>query len=81
MTGSQLTGFVIEHITTDGERWDWLAWRYYGDPYGYERIIAANPEVPIYTRLPGGLRLEIPVIETSGADAATLGLPPWKGGA
>ncbi|MDJ4912435.1 tail protein X, partial [Salmonella enterica] len=22
----------LEHITRDGERWDSLAWQYYGDP-------------------------------------------------
>ena len=33
---------VIRHITKDGERWDLLAWRYYGSATDYERIIAAN---------------------------------------
>ncbi|MFT2542069.1 tail protein X, partial [Escherichia coli] len=32
----------LEHVTRDGERWDSLAWQYYGDPLGYPRIIAAN---------------------------------------
>lgn len=38
----------LEHITRDGERWDSLAWQYYGDPLGYPRIIAANPHVGHY---------------------------------
>ncbi|HDY1642291.1 TPA: tail protein X, partial [Escherichia coli] len=25
----------LEHVTRDGERWDSLAWQYYGDPLGY----------------------------------------------
>ena len=25
----------LEHITTDGERWDNLAWHYYGDALAY----------------------------------------------
>jgi phage tail protein X len=66
----------IEHITTDGDRWDLLAWRYYGDPHGYERIITANPELPITPRLAGGIKVRIPVIPD--APAATAGLPPWK---
>ncbi|MBJ3537853.1 tail protein X, partial [Salmonella enterica subsp. enterica serovar Derby] len=37
----------LEHVTTDGERWDNLAWRYYGAALAYERIIAANPHVAI----------------------------------
>lgn len=66
----------VEHVTVDGDRWDLLAWRYYGDPHGYERIITANPEVAITAALPGGLSLRIPVI--SDAPAASADLPPWK---
>lgn len=50
----------LEHITTDGERWDNLAWHYYGDALAYERIIAANPHVAIYPVLPSGIQLIIP---------------------
>ncbi|MBQ4783316.1 hypothetical protein F9U38_22755, partial [Pectobacterium versatile] len=45
----------LEHITTQGERWDTLSHLYYGDPLGYPRIIAANPHVPIVPLLPSGL--------------------------
>ncbi|NEN48883.1 hypothetical protein G3V81_23080, partial [Escherichia coli] len=55
-------GGWIEHITTEGERWDNLAFRYYGDPMGYERIIIANPHIAITPTLASGLRLRIPVI-------------------
>ncbi|HBJ6087903.1 TPA: tail protein X, partial [Escherichia coli] len=51
----------LEHVTRDGERWDSLAWQYYGDPLGYPRIIAANPHVAITPVLPSGLLLLIPV--------------------
>jgi phage tail protein X len=30
--------FMI-HVTTEGERWDQLAWRYYGDAYRYWPIV------------------------------------------
>jgi len=43
MTCSQ---FIV-HVTTAGERWDLLAWQYYGDPTDYSPIIMANPNVPI----------------------------------
>lgn len=68
---------VIEHITVDGDRWDNLAWQYYGDANAYERIIAANPEVPIIPILPGGITLLIPVIEEDETESTTE-LPPWK---
>lgn len=66
---------AVEHVTTEGDRWDTLAWTYYGDPWAFERIIAANPSVPIRPRLPGGLTIHIPVIE---AATRTDDLPPWR---
>lgn len=68
---------VIEHITVDGDRWDNLAWQYYGDANAYEQIIAANPEVMIIPILPGGIKLLIPVIEEDETESTTE-LPPWK---
>lgn len=71
-----MTQQYIEHLTTDGDRWDQLAWRYYGDAHDYERIIVANPEVAIAAALPSGLKIRIPVIEDVAVTEA--GLPPWK---
>jgi phage tail protein X len=65
----------LTHITTEGERWDQLAARYYGDALSYEIIVAANPDVPLASTLPGGLALAIPVVER--ADLSDE-LPPWK---
>jgi phage tail protein X len=67
----------LQHTTRDGERWDQLAYRYYGDPHRYEEIVRANPDVPIRPILPSGVRLLIPVAEPS--DRVPLNqLPPWK---
>lgn len=72
----------IEHITSAGERWDSLAWRYYGDPYAYGRIIQANPALDISPTLPSGRVVLIPVLpleEARAADQLDAGeLPPWK---
>lgn len=65
----------LEHTTTEGDRWDLLAWRYYGDALAYERIIATNPSVPIIPVLPSGVRLVIPMAE---AAAQAVEPPPWK---
>ncbi|HDK0456215.1 TPA: tail protein X [Escherichia coli] len=62
--------------TRDGERWDSLAWQYYGDPLGYPRIIAANPHVAITPVLPSGLLLLIPVIEAEEATTED-DIAPW----
>ena len=64
------------HLTTQGERWDNLAWRYYRDPYGYESIIKANPDVALYPVLPGGLRLVVPIQARSTSLTPEM-LPPW----
>ena len=69
---------ALRHITSDGERWDHLADRYYGDPYGYVRICEANPFVPLYPVFPAGVLLAIPVIDAAPAQLADL--PPWKRG-
>ena len=64
----------IPHITVEGERWDQLAWRYYGDPHRYQPIVEANKHVPITAALPAGLTLAIPVLEPV---TSTEDLPPW----
>lgn len=72
------TGAFIEHVTVDGDRWDLLAWDYYGDAHGYARIVRANPHVAPTPLLPAGVRLAIPVI---ARPVSAHGLPPWKRGA
>lgn len=66
-----------EHITQEGERWDQIAWRHYGDPHAYERIIVANPGAPIAPVLPGGVVLAVPAAEAP-ALIDDRALPPWK---
>jgi phage tail protein X len=68
---------AIQHTTTEGERWDLLAWRYYADPMAYEQILAANPQMPFCAVLPGGLTLYVPVTTASDTVSAQ-DLPPWK---
>lgn len=67
----------LNHLTQDGDRWDSIAWRYYGDVKHVPLLIEANPHVPIVEVLPGGLNLAIPVIEAEDATALEA-LPPWK---
>lgn len=67
-----------EHITTEGERWDNIAYAAYGDVAGLNRIIEANPTVPIDAVLPGGIRLLVPIVETVAVEIDENLLPPWK---
>ncbi|PTT02215.1 tail protein X [Pseudomonas sp. HMWF006] len=64
----------LTHVTTEGERWDQLAWKYYGDAHRYSPIVQANMHVPITSALPAGLTLAIPLVDPV---ATTEDLPPW----
>lgn len=64
----------IPHHTTEGERWDQLAWRYYGDAHRYGPIADANPNVTLNATLPSGLTLAIPLL---AARPTAQDVPPW----
>ena len=70
------TGPFILHITRVGERWDLLAWRYYGDPTDYSPIIMANFNVPIEPVFDAGISIAVPILQKSAVAIANL--PPWK---
>ena len=66
----------IVHVTRAGERWDLLAWRFYGDPTAYSAIIFANPSVAIVPVFDAGIAIAIPVQPAASTPPANL--PPWK---
>lgn len=66
----------ITHITYAGERWDLLAYHYYGDPTHYEPIIMANPLVPIEPVFEAGIVIDIPII--THQNILSSDMPPWK---
>lgn len=67
----------IEHLTVAGDRWDLLAYRYYGDPARIAPLAEANPHLRLLPSLPGGLVLRVPM-PVENETATTPGLPPWK---
>lgn len=69
---------VTEYITNEGERWDGIAYKAYGDPTAVEDIINANPDVAVTATLEAGIRLQIPIKETLAVETDTSLLPPWK---
>jgi len=66
----------ITHISLAGDRWDLLAWRYYGDASLYSQIIQANPAVQIDAVLSAGTTVAIPLLAKPAVAAHSL--PPWK---
>jgi len=68
----------VEYITKEGERWDTVASKAYGDATNINGIIEANPSASILPILPIGTRLKIPVIEQGEVQLDSDLLPPWK---
>ncbi len=66
----------IVHVTRAGERWDLLAWQYYGDPSEYSPIIFANQTIPIEPVFDAGLVIAVPILQKSAIVSADL--PPWR---
>jgi len=66
----------ITHISASGDRWDLLAWNYYGDPTLFGPIVMANPNIPIEPAFEAGFTIIIPMLQKASVISANL--PPWK---
>lgn len=69
---------TLTYITKENVRWDQVAFQAYGDASLMNTIIAANLGVDFAEKLPGGIELQIPVLETTATVPAENLLPPWK---
>lgn len=67
---------VTEHICIGPTRWDWLAWKAYGDSTKIAEIADANPNLEVRALIPSGTRVVVPIVEVQDVDV--IGLPPWK---
>jgi len=65
-----------EYITKEGDRWDSISYKMYGDVYKIDELIKANPGVPVNGKLEAGLTLKVPILSEKEADKTSL--PPWK---
>lgn len=65
----------LQHIASDGDRWDTLSYQYYADPMGYQRIISANRHLPINATLQAGQIVFIPIITVNNTTKSEI--PPW----
>lgn len=64
------------YITQDGDRWDTIAFKAYGDPFAVKDIIRVNTHVPLTPELLPGIEIFIPIKERPVKDKALL--PPWR---
>ncbi|PIT59960.1 tail protein X [Snodgrassella alvi] len=67
---------VLQYQTCDGDRWDLIAHKYYGDATMLDRLIAANPHLPLAEQFTANLTVLIPIIQ-SDTHTAQEDMPPW----
>ena len=65
----------LKHTVKQAERWDNLAYYYYGNALEYARIIEANPHISFCEVLPTGATVFIPVLNVKPIQNENL--PPW----
>lgn len=68
----------LEHITSDGERWDSIAQAKYGDVSKVDILINDNKHIPIAPTIAGGIKMLIRIIEPTDSQSEVNRLPPWK---
>jgi len=64
----------MEYIVREGDRWDTIAYRFYGNPYLYEPIVLENPQYIGLPCPPPGAKLKIPYIIAPSEEEVK---PPW----
>lgn len=67
---------VLLYTTRDGDRWDTISHKHYGTAFEIDRLIAANPHLPLAEQFESGLTVFIPVIEQK-INNQQEDMPPW----
>ena len=62
------------YTTQQGDTWDMICYKLYGNAYAMHHLIAANPLYRAYLVFSANVMLSIPEIEMTTVDT----LPPWK---
>lgn len=76
-----MTGHIL-HRTVPADRWDLIAYKYYGDANRTSPLIAANRDLfaptlaPIPLILPPGIEIKVPILNPEPISTGLL--PPWK---
>ena len=67
-----------EYVVKQGDRWDTIAFKAYGDASLIAGLIEANVSVVISPILEAGTRLIVPILEDGDIQLDSEMLPPWK---
>jgi len=68
----------VEYVTKQGDRWDTIAFKAYGDATLIDGIIEANTSIVISPILEAGTRVIVPILESGEIQIDSELLPPWK---
>lgn len=68
----------VEYVAKQGDRWDTIAFKAYGDATLINGIIEANPTIVISPILESGTRVIVPILEQGDIQIDSELLPPWK---
>lgn len=68
----------VEYVTKQGDRWDTIAFKAYGDASLINGIIEANTSIVISPILEAGTRVIVPILESGEIQIDSELLPPWK---
>jgi len=68
----------VEYVTKQGDRWDTIAFKAYGDATLVNGIIEANTSIVISPILEVGTRIIVPILEQGDIQIDSELLPPWK---
>jgi phage tail protein X len=68
----------INYTVKEGERWDSLAWKFYGSVKAMDALIEANPTIPLSAVLPAGMQVIVPILDNTSDTVISANLPPWK---
>jgi len=68
----------VEYVAKQGDRWDTIAFKAYGDATLINGLIEANPTIVISPILEIGTRVIVPILEQGEIQINSELLPPWK---
>lgn len=68
----------VEYVTKQGDRWDTIAFKAYGDATLINGLIEANVSIVISPILAPGTRVIVPILEQGDIQIDSELLPPWK---
>jgi|DEB0MinimDraft_12_1074336.scaffolds.fasta_scaffold00179_16 phage tail protein X len=68
----------IKYTTEQGERFDQIAQKLFGEPGRWKDVINANPTLALVKNFDAGVVIRVPILQTATPTGVAANLPPWK---